>query len=93
MQKYVTLNPDTGSHVFHDTPEQAIEAFNAQVIALAKSYFHNAVYAVVTYNADGSETWENQDGEHIMKVSAQRVTEHLQTLLPKDKLFKVEIIE
>jgi hypothetical protein len=63
--KYAVYSAQVGENVLYDTKEQAIDAFWVNVVALAKSHFHNTSYMVVEQNEDGTETWFNDNNQEI----------------------------
>ena len=64
--KYATYNVN-GENTLHDTKEEALQAFWSNVVAFAKSHFHNSAYMVIQQNEDGTETWFNDNNQEIDK--------------------------
>jgi hypothetical protein len=63
--KYAVYDAITGENTLYDSKEQALEAFWAYVVALAKSHFNNSAYTVVEQYEDGTEKWFNDNNQEI----------------------------
>jgi hypothetical protein len=94
ITKYAVYEATNGENTLYDTKEEAIEAFWVNVIALAKSNYHNTAYMVVEQNEDGSETWFNDNNKEI--ENPKTVAEKLKLLIKKPNIIgktaTVEII-
>ena len=63
--KYAVYSAETGLNTLYDTKQEAVDAFWVNVVALAKSHFHNTAYMVVEQNEGGTETWFNDNNQEI----------------------------
>lgn len=65
--KYAVYNATSGENVLYDTKDEALQAFWTNVVAFAKSHFHDTAYMVVEQNENGTETWYNDQNQEIDK--------------------------
>lgn len=96
-KKFGVYNANKGEYDFYDTQEKALEAFWVNVVATARSHYHNTAYTVISQNEDGSETWFNDNNQEIEKTkTAQEIKELIDKSrgkgLPLDKRMKVGVL-
>ena len=67
-KKYAVYDAVSGTNMLFDTKEEALQAFWAYVVEIARKTFHNNAYTIVEQNADNTETWYNDNNEEIDKA-------------------------
>lgn len=74
--KYKLFNPNNGEYTEYISKEELAVGLAEAAYNLYLSYTHNSPYSVVIQNDDGSETWQNPQGETIL--SPKDVKKHIE---------------
>lgn len=69
--KYAVFNPITGETNIVTTKEEAMQLFWTRMLQFTLPHFHNTPYTIITENEDGSETWQNINGQEVDKPLTQ----------------------
>jgi hypothetical protein len=83
ITKYAIYDARNGENIIYDTKEEAIDAFWAHVISIAKKDFHNTAYMTVQQNEDGTEIWYNDNNNEIERPKTK---EEIKELLKGPKI-------
>jgi hypothetical protein len=85
--KYAVLHPVKGKYIYVSN-ETLIETLVQTMYETYMAQTHDALYAQVQLNIDGSETWKNPQGEEIIRTVS---IDNLNQLLTK-KIMGVTIL-
>lgn len=65
--KYGVFNPLNGETTLLNSKDEAMQLFWTRMLQFALPHFHNTPYVTIIQNEDGSETWQNINGQEMDK--------------------------
>jgi hypothetical protein len=72
MKKYAVCDPYTGEYSYYDSTVAMNVKIAEIILAESLRLRHDALWSVVEFNDDGSETWRNPQGEEIPNLDIIR---------------------